>query len=101
MVATLSFSGKSLRCEAVIDAMTKSGIYGDVSTNVTINPDGSTETGCRVLVANKNAEERSRQLWMALRDDGSVQCAHIKIESMKSGCTHDVFAPSRCPTAGD
>ena len=100
MVATLSLSGRSLgNCDTVIRAMQSLGIYGDVTRNTTVEPDGSTEQGCRILIANKNATESVHSLWTKLKDLHAVQCAHVRICTEKDGCVYDVLAPSKCPSS--
>ena len=96
----MSISGRNLgKCNVVIHAMRELGVYGDVSRNVSVDPDGNIEPGCRILIANKNNEDATTKLWDRLRHDCSLQCAHVRFHVVKEGCIFDVMGPTRCPTA--
>ena len=100
MVAILSVSGHGLgNCNTVLSTMKKLGIFGDVTTNLSIDPDGNVEPGCRVLIANKNCEIVARRMWETLERDYHLGCAHLKCYESKEGCIYDVFAPTKCPSA--
>lgn len=101
MVAFLSISGPGLRnCDSVILAMKDLGIYGDITSNISVDPDGNVEPGCRVLIANKNFKEASTKLWERLKTECNLQCAHVRYHVSKEGCIFDVNGTSRCPSAG-
>ncbi len=99
MVAILSISAPNLdNCESVIVAMRKLGIYGDVTTNKSVDPNGNIEHGCRVLVAN-DIGQTSHRLWDEIKKNNpSLECAHILGYDVKYGCIFDVFRPSLCPS---
>ena len=103
MVATVSLSGATLgdKCEAVITAMRTLGICGDVTANVSVDPGGNLEPGCRVLIASKPNDRHVRRLWEHLRERTLLNCAHVRVEECKSGCYYDVYGASRCPSALD
>ena len=96
----MSISSKTLgKCDAVVYAMRELGLYGDVTKNVSIDPEGNIEPGCRVLIANKNNEDATKKLWDRIRNDCSLECAHVRFHVAKEGCIFDVMGPTRCPTA--
>lgn len=100
MVAVLSVSGQTLeKCESVLYAMRKLGIYGDITHNKSVDPEGNIENGCRILIANKDSDASVQTLWRELKELHTLQCAHVSIERHMQGCIFDVFAPSKCPSA--
>ena len=97
MVAWLSVSSDALseNCSEVISAMRTLKLVGDVTPNKTLNPDGSVEAGCRVLIAGRDGSKGAQALWGLLRAHVSgLQCAHVLVEHREAGCVFDVFATS-------
>ena len=100
MVATLSVSGPTLGdCAGVVRAMRALGIAGDMTRNESVL-DGGQEPGCRVRVASQPSKEQARRLWVALRGQHALTCAHVLVgDAPTSGCVLDVFRPSLCTGA--
>jgi hypothetical protein len=97
MVAVLSLSGKNLgECDTIISLMQKLKICGDVTRNISVDEEGTLETGCRVLLTDAS---KAQTVWNIVREQNNLTCAHIMEYNIKYGCVLDVFATSKCPSS--
>jgi len=96
MPATLSVSGKKLKCENIVKFMLTNGICGDVTENVTV-VDDAVERGCRVVVASANAKGQVKKIWNHVSEESNLTCAHVTEGEITSGCVLDFIRASKCP----
>ena len=99
MVAILSVSGGDIGkdCQDIIRLMKECALVGDVTANTTVNKDGSTEHGCRILLAGKEPLKNATRLFNRLQTNLNVTCAHLHTHEFTDGCILDAIAPSHCP----
>ena len=98
MSAIVSLSGHSLQdCGPVVQAMRRLGIYGDVTSNTSIDPMGNVEPGCRVTIGGATVRDDAKRLWHEIRSITPLTCAHVQVSDVSAGCVFDVFRPTACP----
>lgn len=95
ITAVLSVSKEGLDCRRVSEALQKSGIVADVSTNRTVRGTSS-ETGCRVTMDVQNKRDVQRA-WRSVQTSFGLGCAHVSVRADYQGCIYDFLAPSMCP----
>lgn len=96
MVAILSLSSPTIRCDRIVDAMILLGIQGDVTPNTSVF-DGALESGCRAIISGPDAKKDAHSLWNRIKHTENATCGHVWVGDVTSGCVLDVFRPSACP----
>ena len=104
----LSISKKgALPCGEVAQALREAGIPCSVTPNTSVQCDAQrracwVEQGCRVVHSLQNKGELAHT-WRVLRGRFDLNCAHLHIPAVFSGCVLDFLRPSLCtpPADGD
>ena len=92
--AEISVSKKNqLNCQEIALFLHKHNIISNVSTNISTQPE--IEYGCKIVqpITKKIEIETS---WLLLKNNFGFNCAHLKIDSIYSGCILDYLRPSLC-----
>ena len=55
------------------------------------------ETGCDIILTNYNYSRIPETVWNPLLSKYSIQCAHLSIDNIFSGCIYDFIRQSNCP----
>lgn len=98
MIGTLSVSGRDVSCDKVLQVMRELQLCGDVTTNMTLAPDGTLEPGCRIIVSSQPPKAKCAELYNELERRFALGCGHLKVEHSENGCVKDMFRPSLCPS---
>lgn len=98
--AQLSVSTPTLQCEDIVQSLLRGGIMASVAQNRSIVCDAAqrcrVENGCRILF-NRVSRDELQDTWQMLRDQHALECAHISIPTIYTGCIWDFLKPSACP----
>ncbi len=101
LTATLSVSRSGLRCSDVVRTLQDMGVACDVTSNITLVPDGAggvrKENGCRIIMGQVGGKQDVQRAWSALQKKHFLTCAHGKIQGEASGCVFDLLGDTRCP----
>lgn len=95
----LSISHNNLSCKDVTDNLRKSKIMASITPNQSIvcgKNQCQIENGCRILFGTATKFE-IKNIWHILKQEHKLECAHIKIPSIFSGCIYDYLQDSKCP----
>lgn len=98
----VSLSAPSLGdCQSVLKIMRQLGQQGDVTSNVSLNIDGSAEPGCRVLLGDANLRSLSKLISHVQSRHPDVKCAHVRsLPHEYEGCVWNILETARntkCP----
>ena len=82
-----------LNCKELALFLHKHRIISNVTKNITTQPD--MEYGCKIMqpVIKKKEVEIT---WQLIKKEFNFDCAHLKIDSVYSGCILDYLRPSLC-----
>ena len=82
-----------LECRDLAMFLHKHGIISNVTKNITTQP--NMEYGCKIIqpVTKKRELETT---WQLIKKEFNFDCAHLKIDTLYSGCILDYLRPSLC-----
>jgi len=93
-------SAKLTNCDDIVKHMLDAGIMTSVTENKTVicNNDQVCwrETGCRLLIPNMNKHVLKTSVWDPLRTTFDLNCAHVNINGIYSGCILDYLRKNSC-----
>lgn len=95
----LSISQKTLSCEEVTKTLLNSKIMASIAPNQSIickNNACQIEKGCRILFGMATKTE-IKNTWQNLKQKHVLDCAHLKIPGVFSGCIYDYLPDTKCP----
>ena len=96
----LSVSNNKLDCHEIVKKLSKSGINASVTKNKSIICDEKKncviEKGCRILF-NRISKDELKNVWKDIKINHELNCAHVLVPTIFSGCILDFLRPSQCP----
>ena len=101
--AVLSISSNKLNCKEIADMMLKSGIPCSVTENTSVVPYKEKfilEKGCRLVIDKvyPNSNLIENDIWKPIQKKYNLDCAHLSIDNLFSGCIYTYFdKTSKCP----
>ena len=96
----LNISKKDLKCSDVLNTLLNCGIKSHIEKNKTIMCDSDNnncwlENGCKITQTIKHKNEIVTT-WNILQKIFDLNCAHLKIDGIYSGCILDYQKESLC-----
>lgn len=97
----LNISGNEIddNCKNILFYMKKIGISCNIiATKSIINTknDIIIENGCKITLCGLNTKYLGEKIWYPLKKEFNLNCCHLVIPSVYSGCINNFLSPSLC-----
>lgn len=97
----LSVSSNNMNCNNIAKFLLKQKVVSNVTPNISIVPykdDYIIENGCQILLTNFiNKKYLEEKVWIPLKNEANLSCAHVVAPGQFSGCIYDFIRKSDCP----
>ena len=98
--ATLSISSNNIKkCKDIVEMFRKTGILCSVVSNDSVikrNNKFIIEKGCNIKFTTINLDDVEDKIWIPLKTEYSLGCAHFHVIGKFRGCIYNFLNPFSC-----